>query len=100
MDRIINNPKFKLYYDFLVSENEKYNLTSITEKNEAYIKHFYDSIQLEKCVNLNEVQTLCDVGSGAGFPSIPLKVGSDSGDLSLIVQQQAAAGDVRGRDGF
>ena len=74
MDRIINNELFNKYYTFLVEENEKYNLTSITEKQEAYIKHFYDSIQLEKAINLNEITTLCDVGSGAGFPSIPLKI--------------------------
>ena len=74
MDRINNNEKFKLYYNFLVQENEKYNLTSITEKEEAYIKHFYDSVQLEKIINLEEIETLCDVGSGAGFPSIPLKI--------------------------
>lgn len=74
MDKILNNEKFLLYYNFLVQENEKYNLTSITEKEEAYIKHFYDSIQLEKAIDLNSVTTLCDVGSGAGFPSIPLKI--------------------------
>ncbi len=74
MDKILNNEKFLLYYNFLVQENEKYNLTSITEKEEAYIKHFYDSIQLEKAIDLNNITTLCDVGSGAGFPSIPLKI--------------------------
>ena len=74
MDRIKNNELFKLYYDFLVQENEKYNLTSITEKEEAYIKHFYDSVQLEKAIDLNNITSLCDVGSGAGFPSIPLKI--------------------------
>ena len=74
MDRIINNEKFEKYYKFLVEENEKYNLTNITVKEEAYIKHFYDSVQLEQVVNLKEIKTLCDVGSGAGFPSIPLKI--------------------------
>jgi 16S rRNA (guanine527-N7)-methyltransferase len=74
MDRINNNEKFSLYYNFLVQENEKYNLTNITEKEEAYIKHFYDSIQLEKVIDFNNIKTLCDVGSGAGFPSIPLKI--------------------------
>ena len=74
MDRINNNEKFSLYYNYLIQENEKYNLTNITEKEEAYIKHFYDSIQLEKVIDLNNVSTLCDVGSGAGFPSIPLKI--------------------------
>jgi 16S rRNA (guanine527-N7)-methyltransferase len=57
-----------------VQENEKYNLTNITEKEEAYIKHFYDSIQLEQVIDFNNINTLCDVGSGAGFPSIPLKI--------------------------
>lgn len=74
MNRINNNEKFNLYYNFLVQENEKYNLTSITEKEEAYIKHFYDSIQMENVIDLNNIKTLCDVGSGAGFPSIPLKI--------------------------
>lgn len=74
MDRIKQNIKFELYYNYLIQENEKYNLTNITEKEEAYIKHFYDSVQLEKIINLEEIETLCDVGSGAGFPSIPLKI--------------------------
>lgn len=74
MNRIIDNKKFNLYYDFLVQENEKYNLTSITDKDEAYIKHFYDSIQMENVIDLENIKTLCDVGSGAGFPSIPLKI--------------------------
>lgn len=74
MERIKNNEKFKLYYNFLIQENEKYNLTNITNEEEAYIKHFYDSIQIKNAVNLNSITSLCDVGSGAGFPSIPLKI--------------------------
>ena len=74
MDRINNNEKFEMYYNYLIQENEKYNLTNITNKEEAYIKHFYDSIQLEKVIDLNNIISLCDVGSGAGFPSIPLKI--------------------------
>ena len=74
MERIKNNEKFKLYYNFLIQENEKYNLTNITNEEEAYIKHFYDSIQIENAVNLNSITSLCDVGSGAGFPSLPLKI--------------------------
>ena len=84
MDRINNNEKFSLYYNYLVQENEKYNLTNITEKEEAYIKHFYDSIQLEKVIDLNNVSTLCDVGSGAGFPSIPLKILEDSLEVWIV----------------
>ena len=66
--------QFEKYYQFLVDYNEKVNLTAITEKNGVYIKHFYDSLLLAKSINLLEVETLCDVGSGAGFPSIPLKI--------------------------
>ncbi len=66
--------QFDDYYHFLVSYNEKVNLTAITEEKDVYIKHFYDSLLLAKSINLLEVNTLCDVGSGAGFPSIPLKI--------------------------
>ena len=54
-----NRDKFSLYYDFLVSENEKYNLTAITEKKEVYIKHFLDSILMDKVVDLNEKIKIC-----------------------------------------
>lgn len=74
MEQINNNDKFYKYYNFLIQENAKYNLTNITNKEEVYIKHFSDSLQIEKAVNLNKYETLCDVGSGAGFPSIPLKI--------------------------
>ena len=79
-----NRDKFSLYYDFLVSENEKYNLTAITEKKEVYIKHFLDSILMDKVVNLNEKIKICDVGSGAGFPGIPLKICYPNIDLTII----------------
>lgn len=66
--------KFDKYYTLLVEENKKYNLTNITELDDVYIKHFYDSLMMGKFVNLEEIETLCDIGSGAGFPSIPLKI--------------------------
>ena len=66
--------QFEDYYDFLVKYNEKVNLTAITAKEDVYIKHFYDSILLSQAYNLQTIETLCDVGSGAGFPSIPLKI--------------------------
>ena len=62
------------YYAFLVEYNQKVNLTAITEKDEIYIKHFYDSSLIQKVIDLNNIETLCDVGSGAGFPSIVLKI--------------------------
>ena len=61
------------YYEILVIENEKYNLTAITRKEDVYLKHFYDSLTLTKIIDLNN-QSLCDIGTGAGFPGIVLKI--------------------------
>lgn len=66
--------QFRKYYEFLVSYNEKVNLTAITELKDVYIKHFYDSALVSQVIDLNKVDNLCDVGSGAGFPSIVLKI--------------------------
>jgi len=66
--------QFERYYELLVEWNEKMNLTAITEKEDVYLKHFYDSISAAFYVDFTEVTTLCDVGAGAGFPSIPLKI--------------------------
>ena len=76
--------QFHDYFEFLVSYNEKVNLTAITEETEVYIKHFYDSLLLAKSIDLNEVKTLCDVGSGAGFPSIPLKIAFPHLKITII----------------
>ena len=65
--------QFKTYFEFLVSENEKINLTAITDENDVYLKHFYDSITIAFDFDFNN-QTLIDVGAGAGFPSVPLKI--------------------------
>jgi len=68
--------QFATYFHELVETNKVMNLTSITDEEQVYLKHFYDSIVLgfvdEKL--LSEELTLCDVGSGAGFPSLPLKI--------------------------
>ncbi|PFG04169.1 16S rRNA (guanine(527)-N(7))-methyltransferase RsmG [Bacillus sp. es.034] len=66
--------QFERYYELLVEWNEKMNLTAITDKEDVYLKHFYDSISAAFYVDFTEVQSLCDVGAGAGFPSIPLKI--------------------------
>ena len=66
--------QFERYYELLVEWNEKMNLTAITEKEDVYLKHFYDSISAAFYVDFTGVQSLCDVGAGAGFPSIPLKI--------------------------
>lgn len=76
--------KLERFYELLISWNEKMNLTRITEKEEVYLKHFYDSLTLVKVVNLKEVQTLCDVGSGAGFPGIVLKIVFPNLKITLI----------------
>ena len=65
--------KLDLYYQILVSENSKYNLTAITDKESVYLKHFYDSLTLTKAITLNN-QSLCDIGTGAGFPGMVLKI--------------------------
>ncbi|CAG9622884.1 16S rRNA (guanine(527)-N(7))-methyltransferase RsmG [Sutcliffiella rhizosphaerae] len=66
--------QFDTYYRLLVEWNEKMNLTAITDEEEVYLKHFYDSITASFYVDFTKEQRLCDVGAGAGFPSIPLKI--------------------------
>ena len=61
------------YYKMLIEYNTHTNLTRITEEKEVYLKHFYDSLTLVKAVNLSD-QTLLDIGSGAGFPGLVLKI--------------------------
>jgi 16S rRNA (guanine527-N7)-methyltransferase len=66
--------QFQTYFETLVEWNEKMNLTAITEKHEVYLKHFYDSIAASFYFDFTKPFHLCDVGAGAGFPSIPLKI--------------------------
>ena len=66
--------QFNRYFELLVEWNEKMNLTAITEKEEVYLKHFFDSVSASFFVNLEGSMKICDVGAGAGFPSIPLKI--------------------------
>lgn len=66
--------QFKVYFTELVEWNEKMNLTAITDEPSVYLKHFYDSITASFYVDLTGEKTVCDVGAGAGFPSIPLKI--------------------------
>lgn len=66
--------QFETYYRLLVEWNEKMNLTGITEREAVYEKHFYDSLTLAGAVSFNKQYSLADIGSGAGFPSIPLAI--------------------------
>jgi 16S rRNA (guanine527-N7)-methyltransferase len=66
--------QFETYFKLLVEWNEKMNLTAITEKEEIYLKHFYDSVTAAFYFDFKRDITVCDVGAGAGFPAIPLKI--------------------------
>lgn len=66
--------QFRKYFELLVEWNEKMNLTAITDEESVYLKHFYDSISAAFYVDLTEEKNICDVGAGAGFPSIPIKI--------------------------
>ena len=70
----IQKNQFQKYYELLVEWNNKMNLTAITEKEEVYLKHFYDSATLVKVIDFNNVENLCDIGTGAGFPGIVIKI--------------------------
>ena len=62
------------YYNFLIKYNEHTNITAITKKDDVYIKHFLDSLMVTKAINFNKIDNLIDIGSGAGFPGIVLKI--------------------------
>lgn len=73
---------FEDYYQFLVQENQKYNLTAITEKEEVVIKHFVDSAL--PFAHISQNSKVVDVGTGAGFPSVPLKILRPDIELYLV----------------
>ena len=62
------------YYNLLIEYNKVMNLTGITDYEEVYLKHFYDSLTLAKVIDLNSINSLCDIGTGAGFPGLVLKI--------------------------
>ncbi|WP_416148059.1 16S rRNA (guanine(527)-N(7))-methyltransferase RsmG [Salipaludibacillus sp. HK11] len=66
--------QFERYYEVLVDWNERMNLTAITEKKDVYLKHFYDSISAAFYEKFHEPIRVIDIGAGAGFPSLPLKI--------------------------
>ena len=72
------------YYHLLKEWNEKINLTRIIEEKDVYLKHFYDSLTLFKFYNLDQKLSLCDIGTGAGFPGLVLKIVFPSLSVTLV----------------
>lgn len=75
--------QFKKYFEILVEWNDKINLTAITEEEQVYYKHFVDSLSLRTVIPAEGV-TLLDVGSGAGFPSLPMKILYPNIEVTII----------------
>lgn len=81
-DKQLND--LEIYYEMLVEYNERMNLTGITEKEQVYLKHFYDSLTIMKIIDLNKEETLCDIGTGAGFPGMVLKIVFPNLKITLV----------------
>ncbi|KAB2330816.1 16S rRNA (guanine(527)-N(7))-methyltransferase RsmG [Cytobacillus depressus] len=76
--------QYEKYYSLLVEWNEKMNLTAITDKPEVYLKHFYDSISAAFYFDFNRPLHVCDVGAGAGFPSLPIKIAFPELNVTIV----------------
>lgn len=74
--------KFQKYMNLLIERNKNINLTAITDKDEIVLKHFVDSLTISKYIVDNS--KIIDVGTGAGFPGIPLKIYNESLDITLL----------------
>jgi len=80
----VQKNQFHRFFELLVEWNERMNLTGITEEIEVYAKHFYDSLDPFLDMDLTQVKTVCDVGTGAGFPGMPLAIAYPDIQFDLI----------------
>ena len=81
-DKILKS--LNTYYEMLIDYNSHTNLTRITDEEEVYLKHFYDSLTIVKALDLNKNISVCDVGTGAGFPGLVLKIIFPNIKLTLV----------------
>ena len=80
--------KLKILYEELIKYNSYTNLTRITSLEDVYLKHYYDSLTICKAIDLNKVNNLIDVGTGAGFPGIVLKIFFPDLSVTLLDSNQ------------
>lgn len=80
--------KLNKYYELLIETNKHMNLTTITEESEVYLKHFYDSLTILKVIDLSKEVSFCDIGTGAGFPGIVIKIAFPNVKVILIEAMQ------------
>lgn len=76
--------QYNQYYETLVEWNEKMNLTAITDQEAVYLKHFFDSISAAFYFDFTQPLDICDVGAGAGFPSIPIKIAFPNIKVTIV----------------
>ncbi|SDX28035.1 16S rRNA (guanine527-N7)-methyltransferase [Marininema mesophilum] len=88
--------QFETYLTHLLEVNQHMNLTAITDKKEVYIKHFYDSLALATHVNMKEISSIIDVGTGAGFPGLALKIAFPEIRLVLLDSLQKRISFLKG----